>query len=50
MLYESKKTEALFRLLKVKVEREVEFQKQAFQLLGCLDTLLTASITQTVKH
>lgn len=42
-LSESKKTQALFRLLKVKVEREVEFQKQAFQLLGCLNTLLTAA-------
>ena len=49
MLTDSKKTQALFRLLKVKVEREVEFQKQAFQLLGSVNTLLTvATQTRTV--
>lgn len=44
MLAASKGTQALFRVLKVKIDREVQFQKQAFELLGTLDTILTASM------
>ncbi len=44
MLSYSKPIAALFHIIKVKVDREVEFQKQAFQLLGTLDTILTASM------
>ncbi|XP_064390591.1 U3 small nucleolar RNA-associated protein 15 homolog [Halichondria panicea] len=44
MLSHSKTVLALFHVIKVKVDREVEFQKQAFQLLGTLDTILTATM------
>lgn len=40
----SKGTQALFRVLKVKIDREVQFQKHAFELLGALDTILTATM------
>ena len=40
----SKGIQALFRVLKVKIDREVQFQKRAFELLGTLDTILTASM------
>lgn len=54
MLSQSKPTMALFRVLKVKVDREVEFQKHAFQLLGSINTLLTAATaikpSQTPPH
>lgn len=36
-------------MLRVKVDREVQFQRHAFELLGTLDTLLTAS-TATQRH
>lgn len=45
VLSSSKGTQALFRVLKVKIDREVQFQKHAFELLGTLDTILTASMT-----
>lgn len=44
MLSHSKTVLALFHVIKVKVDREVQFQKHAFQLLGTLDTLLTVSM------
>lgn len=44
MLSHSKTVAALFHVIKVKVDREVEFQKQAFQLLGTLDTILTVTM------
>ncbi len=44
MLSQSKTVLALFHVIKVKVDREIEFQKQAFQLLGTLDTILTATM------
>ena len=34
----------MFRVLKVKIDREVQFQRRAFELLGTLDTILTASM------
>ena len=37
---------ALFNLLRVKIEKELEFQKNAFQLLGAMDLILT---TATVR-
>ena len=40
----SKGTQTLFRVLKVKIDRELQFQKRAFELLGTLDTILTASM------
>lgn len=48
-LPESPPTRALFNVLRVKVDREVQFQRHAFELLGTLDTLLTAS-TATQRH
>ena len=45
MLSHSKTVLALFHVIKVKVDREVQFQKHAFQLLGTLDTILTVSMT-----
>lgn len=39
VLSQSKMTKALFRVIKVKVDKEVQFQKHAFQLLGCMDML-----------
>lgn len=42
-LPQSPPTRALFRVLKVKLDREVQFQKGAFRLLGMLDTILTAA-------
>ncbi len=42
-LSQSKTTKTLFRVLKVKVDREVQFQKHAFQLLGSINTLLTVA-------
>ena len=44
VLSTSKGVQALFRVLKVKIDREVQFQKRAFELLGTLDTILTASM------
>lgn len=43
MLSQSESTRTLFKVLKVKVDREVQFQKHAFQLLGSINTLLTAA-------
>ena len=50
MLAQSKTTMALFKVLKVKVDREVQFQKHAFQLLGSIDTLLTAASVSIPHH
>lgn len=44
VLSSSKGTQAMFRVLKVKIDREVQFQRRAFELLGTLDTILTASM------
>ena len=44
VLSSSKGTQAMFRVLKVKIDREVQFQRHAFELLGTLDTILTASL------
>ena len=44
VLSTSKGVQALFRVLKVKIDREVQFQKRAFELLGTLDTILTAAM------
>ena len=46
MLSRSKTTMALFKVLRVKIAREIQFQKHAFQLLGSINTLLTASSTR----
>ena len=48
-LPESPPTRAMFNVLKVKVDRETQFQRHAFELLGTLDTLLTAS-TAIQRH
>lgn len=50
VLSQSKMTKALFRVIKVKVDKEVEFQKYAFQLLGCMDMLLTAAVVSKHNH
>lgn len=44
---QSKAVKALFSLLRANVEKELEFQKNAFQLLGAMDLVLT---TATVRH
>ena len=49
VLSTSKGVQALFRVLKVKIDREVQFQKRAFELLGTLDTILTAAMA-TERH
>lgn len=46
VLSQSKTTMALFKVLKVKIDREVQFQKHAFQLLGSINTLLFNSINK----
>ena len=48
-LYQSKRIAHLVKLMKVKMERELEFQKRGFQLLGAIDALLTAA-TATQRH
>ena len=48
-LYQSKSISGLLRLVKGKIERELEFQRRGFQLLGAIDALLTAA-TATNKH
>lgn len=45
-VYGSKMTRAMFSVLKLKVDHEIQFQKRAFALLGSLDTLLTAASVQ----
>ena len=45
MLSHSKTTQALFQVLKVKVDREVQFQHHAFELLGQLDMILCSAMT-----
>ena len=37
------------RLTKLKIERELEFQRRSFQLLGAIDALLTAAVA-TQRH
>lgn len=49
MLYQSKRISSLVRLMKIKMEREMEFQRRSFQLLGAIDALLTAA-TATHRH
>ena len=39
----------MFNVLKVKIDREAQFQRHAFELLGSLDTILTAS-TAVQRH
>ena len=39
----------MFNVLKVKIDREAQFQRHAFELMGSLDTLLTAS-TAVQRH
>jgi U3 small nucleolar RNA-associated protein 15 len=50
-LHQSKTIGRLVRLMKIKMERELEFQKRGFQLLGAIDALLaTATATQRHTH
>lgn len=48
-LQQSKRIARLVRLMKIKMERELEFQRRSFQLLGAIDALLTAA-TATPRH
>jgi hypothetical protein len=50
VLSQSKATMVLFKVLKVKIGREVEFQKRAFQMLGAINTLLTAASSRQNYH
>lgn len=43
-MWESKAVKKLFQRLKNTVDREVEFQTRAFELLGTLDVILTAAM------
>ena len=48
-LYQSKRISGLLRLVKMKIERELAFQRRSFQLLGAIDALLTVAMT-TNRH
>ena len=49
MLSASETTRRRFAALKHRIDQEVLFQKEAFKLLGSLDTILTAA-TATQRH
>ena len=49
MLSASSSTRKAFEALKYRIDQEVLFQKEAFRLLGSLDTILTAA-TATQRH